>query len=265
MQRIKLNCGVTILKCVWCGNETELYKSGYCEDCYNRIRDDILSNKKRLDELLAQSALPGADKTAILEESTRICKALDEYKKKKVPFYKSDDQPTLAAIYQNLGEAFVLPKKQKMNQTTVTLFIACAVLIVSCVALLYQSFTLSAQVDNMTAQISALQADNQTLNDQLTAYQKTATTKKTVTLDNGNYVAGSDFAAGTYDIEAVSGFGNVISDNTAADGGINAIMGTKAEDTLGIAEQKYSNIKLPDGTTLMLSGVKVRLKLVEAY
>ena len=113
-------------KCVWCKNSTELYKSGYCEDCYNRIRDDILSNKKRLDELLEQSALLGADKTAILEESTRICKALDEYKKKKVPFYKSDYQPTLAAIYQNLGEALVLPQKQKMNQTTVTLFIACA-------------------------------------------------------------------------------------------------------------------------------------------
>lgn len=51
---------------------------------------------------------------------------------------------------------------------------------------------------------------------------------------------------------------------STANGGI-TIMGTKAEDTFGIAEQKYSNIKLPDGTTLMLSGVKVRLKIVEAY
>lgn|GEM_PF-3656458 len=251
--------------CIWCKNSTELYKNGYCESCYHHIRDDILLNKNRLDELLRQSALPDADKTAILEESNRLCKGLEEYKKKKVPFYKSDYQPILAAIYRNLGETLAPPQKAKMSQPTFTLIVACTILIFSCIVLIYQSFTLSAQVDEMTAQISALQTDNQNLSDQLAAYQKTASAKKTVTLDNGNYVAGADFAAGTYDIEAVSGLGNVISDNSSLDGGINAIMGTKAEDTLGIAEQKYSNIKLPDGTTLMLSGVKVRLKLVEAY
>lgn len=152
-----------------------------------------------------------------------------------------------------------------MSQPTFALMIACTILIFSCIVLLYQFFTLSVQIDDMTAQISTLQTDNQNLSEQLTVYQKTASAKKTVTLDNGNYVAGADFTAGTYDIEAVSGLGNVISDNSSLDGGINAIMGTKTEDTLGIAEQEYSNIKLPDGTTLMLSGVKVRLKLVEAY
>lgn len=251
-------------KCVWCKNATDIYKMGYCEGCYNHIRDDIVSSKKQLDALLKQSALPDADKAAILEESNQLCKVLEEYKKKKVPFYKSDYQPTLAAIYQNLGETLAAPKT-KMSQPTFALMIACTILIFSCIVLLYQSFTLSVRIDDMTAQISTLQTDNQNLSEQLTVYQKTASAQKTVTLDNGNYVAGADFAAGTYDIEAVSGLGNVISDNSSLDGGINAIMGTKTEDTLGIAEQKYSNIKLPDGTTLMLSGVKVRLKLVEAY
>ena len=91
-------------KCVWCKNATDIYKMGYCEGCYNHIRDDIVSSKKQLDALLKQSALPDADKAAILEESNQLCKVLEEYKKKKVPFYKSDYQPTLAAIYQNLGE-----------------------------------------------------------------------------------------------------------------------------------------------------------------
>lgn len=79
-------------------------------------------------------------------------------------------------------------------------------------------------------------------------------------LENGNYVAGEDFPAGTYDIEAVSGFGNVYSDNII--GGINAIMGVPSEDDFDMAEKKYSNISLPEGTTLTVSNVKVRLTRV---
>lgn len=80
-------------------------------------------------------------------------------------------------------------------------------------------------------------------------------------LENGNFVAGEDFPAGTYDIEAVSGFGNVYSDNLF--GGINAIMGVPSEDPSGIAEKKYSNISLPEGTTLTVRDVKVRITLVD--
>lgn len=79
-------------------------------------------------------------------------------------------------------------------------------------------------------------------------------------LENGNYVAGEDFPAGTYDIEAVSGMGNVYSDNVI--GGINAIMGVPSEDDFGLAEKKYSNISLPEGTTLTVSNVKVRITRV---
>lgn len=78
---------------------------------------------------------------------------------------------------------------------------------------------------------------------------------KSVTLSNGNYIAGTDFDAGTYDIVAISGGGNVSSDNMFT-GGINAIMGT-AND--GFYEKEYKNIKLPTGTTLSIDGVKIKL------
>lgn len=76
-----------------------------------------------------------------------------------------------------------------------------------------------------------------------------------VELSNGNYVAGEDFDAGTYDLIAVSGGGNVSSSNMYS-GGLNAIMGT-AND--GFYEKEYKNIKLPAGTTLKISGVTIKL------
>ena len=80
-------------------------------------------------------------------------------------------------------------------------------------------------------------------------------------LENGHFVAGEDFPAGTYDIEAVSGYGNVYSDNILS-GGINAVMGVASEDMFGTAERKYSNVYLPEGTTLSVDGVKIRIKKV---
>ena len=73
---------------------------------------------------------------------------------------------------------------------------------------------------------------------------------------SGNYTAGIDFPAGKYDIVAVSGGGNV----SSSDGGINAVMGTEDQNELmDMYEQEYKNIDLPDGTTLTISGVTVRL------
>ena len=58
---------------------------------------------------------------------------------------------------------------------------------------------------------------------------------------------------------AVSGGGNVSSSN-AFDGGINAVMGTEDKNELmDMYEQEYSNIDLPDGTTLTISGVQIQL------
>ena len=78
---------------------------------------------------------------------------------------------------------------------------------------------------------------------------------KTIKLSNGNYVAGSDFEAGTYDIVAVSGNGNVSSSNMFS-GGINAVMGTRNSD---FYEKEYKDIKLPYGTELTVDGVTINL------
>ena len=78
---------------------------------------------------------------------------------------------------------------------------------------------------------------------------------KTIKLSNGNYVAGSDFEAGTYDIVAVSGNGNVSSSNMFS-GGINAVMGTRNSD---FYEKEYKNIKLPYGTELKVDLVTINL------
>ena len=76
-----------------------------------------------------------------------------------------------------------------------------------------------------------------------------------ISLGSGNHVAGTDFPAGTYDIVAQSGRGNVSSDNLLY-GGINAIMGAKKSD---FYEKEYKNIVLPAGTTLKVDGVKIKL------
>jgi hypothetical protein len=82
---------------------------------------------------------------------------------------------------------------------------------------------------------------------------------ETVELGNGNFSAGEDFPAGVYDIVAVSGSGNVSSDNMYS-GGLNALMGDKeANAGAALYEPEYKNIELPQGTTLEIDGVKIRL------
>nr|DAG86807.1 MAG TPA: hypothetical protein [Caudoviricetes sp.] len=78
-------------------------------------------------------------------------------------------------------------------------------------------------------------------------------------LISGNYIAGTDFEAGTYNIDAVSGNGNISSSNLY-DGGINAMMG-KGDS---IYERKYINIELPKDAELKISGgLKVKLTPVK--
>lgn len=86
------------------------------------------------------------------------------------------------------------------------------------------------------------------------------TWKKQYVFSSGNYTAGVDFGPGTYDIEAIDGFGNVYDDQL---GGINLIMATASEDTFGIADQSFKNAYFPDGVVLTVSSVKIRMKLVE--
>lgn len=63
----------------------------------------------------------------------------------------------------------------------------------------------------------------------------------------GNYVAGKDFAVGTYDLKALSGGGNVITE----DGTLNAVMGTESNE---MYIKTYSNVEFKEGTKLTISG-----------
>ena len=80
---------------------------------------------------------------------------------------------------------------------------------------------------------------------------------QSVKLSSGNWVSGTDFPAGVYDIECVSGSGNISSDNLW-EYGINEMIATAAN-----ADEFYitsaNNISLPEGTELTLSGVTVKL------
>ncbi len=75
-----------------------------------------------------------------------------------------------------------------------------------------------------------------------------------VELSSGNYVAGTDFTSGVYDIILVKGSGNVSSSNMY-NGGLNEIMGTG--DDMYIKE--FKNASFSDGDTLELSGLTVKL------
>jgi len=82
-----------------------------------------------------------------------------------------------------------------------------------------------------------------------------------IILSSGNYIAGTDFPAGTYDIVAISGGGNVQSSNMF-NGGINAIMGDDSyiAEYGDFYEKEYKNIRLPDGTELrVFNGVTIQL------
>lgn len=255
------------MKCKCCGENREIYKSGYCEPCYNKVMDVIKTSRAALRQALDESKGPNPDKERVLALTDTACAALDKLTRDRVPFYDGGHKYVAQEIRRNLG-ASAGPRASAASSPPLALTVALGV-VLAALALVWAN-TLGDLRDeralnrDLTAQVEQLQATVADLDAQLEAVQKTAAAAPTVMLENGNFVAGTDFAAGTYDIEAVSGFGNVYSDN-AFDGGINAIMGVKSEDSSGLAEQKYSNIRLPDGTTLTLRDVKVRLRLVEAY
>ena len=77
-----------------------------------------------------------------------------------------------------------------------------------------------------------------------------------IDLGAGNYTAGTDFPAGTYNLVATSGSGNVSSDNMY-EGGLNEIMGNPAEAGFSIAQ--FNNAIFEEGTVLSVSGVSLQL------
>ena len=87
----------------------------------------------------------------------------------------------------------------------------------------------------------------------MTSRQNTATEE--YTLSAGNYTCGTDFEPGEYVITAVSGSGNVSSDNLY-DGGLNEIMGTQADDTYITT---FNNATFKEGNVITISGVTIKL------
>jgi predicted small secreted protein len=77
-----------------------------------------------------------------------------------------------------------------------------------------------------------------------------------IDLGAGNYTAGTDFPAGTYNLIATSGSGNVSSDNMYQ-GGLNEIMGNPAE--AGFSISQYNNAIFEEGTVLSVSGASIQL------
>lgn len=80
-----------------------------------------------------------------------------------------------------------------------------------------------------------------------------ATEHYEVDLSSGNYVAGVDIPAGTYNLTATSGSGNVSSSNMYS-GGLNEIMGSPADE---YTQETFNNLSLPEGETLSLTGTVV--------
>ena len=76
------------------------------------------------------------------------------------------------------------------------------------------------------------------------------------TFSSGFYTAGIDFPAGTYNLKAKKGGGNVTTD----DGSLNVIMGTQKDD---MYEKNYNNAEFGSGTVLQLAGVSIEITSVD--
>lgn len=88
---------------------------------------------------------------------------------------------------------------------------------------------------------------------------RTMNKDKSVTLSSGNYTAGTDFPAGTYDVVATEGAGNVIStDSDHSEYDINEILSPNPNAEYDQAKE-FKNAIFEKGTTLELSDVTVQL------
>jgi len=93
-------------KCKWCHEHADTLHSGYCESCYQEIRENIKGCKTKLSEILELSKhQPVENRPELIRRAGECRLVLSKYKKAKVPFYKSykDDEDTISEIYKNLN------------------------------------------------------------------------------------------------------------------------------------------------------------------
>ena len=83
---------VFVAKCKWCGENGSINKNGYCENCNDMIREEILRNKEILEELAQKASpfLPDEEKDHIYQDTLTAYQNLMDFKRKQVPFFKSD-------------------------------------------------------------------------------------------------------------------------------------------------------------------------------
>lgn len=246
-------------KCTLCGTSAEIHKAGLCEDCFDAVKEISVKQKNNLEKLFNEAKQDPSEerKNDLVKEVQKWSSEMKHLKSKKIALDYKAGEKLENEILMFCGIGTIKPKEKIFSAASIVIVIALlltniATLILysqakeSAVSWSNQAVALATQVEDLTAKIEK--------------QKRTATAKKTLTLENGNFVAGIDFVAGTYDIKALSGFGNISSDDLS----INAIMGTTTDDVLGIAQQKYENIHLAEGVTLTIDSVKVQLSLDEA-
>ena len=69
---------VFVAKCKWCEADRAVTKSGFCRDCDQMIREDILSKKARLEQLaqMVSPSISESEKQDICDEVKKIIKML---------------------------------------------------------------------------------------------------------------------------------------------------------------------------------------------
>lgn len=104
------------------------------------------------------------------------------------------------------------------------------------------SGTIELKLSCNSAAVSKMEARNNPLSEE-------------IELGSGNYIAGTDFPAGEYDIIAIDGNGNVNSSNMF-DGGLNEIFSTAAD---GYSISEFKNARFDEGVELKISSCTVKL------
>lgn len=256
--------------CKFCGELCEPYEIGFCEKCFKKIKADIKKFKTSLTALRDESFGASEERRAeILQETKQIESQMDFYLKKKVPIPVNSIRPIIQEIYSSCEakQERISSKSQRIHRLH-TVF--AGLLIVICIVSGIGFYQFNGYVDSLMVsvqekdtQISDLQIQISDLQSQLDEVNAPPS-QKTYTFENGNFVAGKDFVAGIYDIRGISGKGSVVSDNYE---NMIALMmrGNNESDDLGIYQKSYSNAYFPEGTTLNVDGVKIRLTLVEEY
>ena len=262
-------------KCGRCKQESATNKSGFCDKCHTHAKEETRRAKEQLSDLIQWVERGDMDKSEALSTAKGL---LDDLRKDGIPMapsvqelYDSLAKNTFAGNSVQNGAPAMNGAKQSASPPTTSstrqfnliLYIACVVFGLGMIVFGILYINAKNRADNFAASLMATQLQVIVLEDEVAQLKLgDAAGKKSYTFTSGNYTAGVDFVPGTYDLEAISGSGNVYtSDHT-----LNAIMGNEAGVQVGnvntsdFYEKTYDNIYIADGVVLSIDGVKIRMK-----